>query len=225
MAKLQGLERGLLAVEILSQSDRGLTIAELAVELGIDRSIVYRIVETLESHALVSPAEGRRWRLGPAVVTLAERFQPQLIGAAEPVLQDLADTARSAAFLTVSQGPAECLVLLGAEPREHRGLVHVGYRIGARHPLTRGANGVAILAAWPPRADESTEVAQTRERGYAMTANQLETGATGVAVGFVAPGLPGASIGVVTMDDIDVAETSRQVRAAVSRLTSVLGEG
>ncbi|MFJ9713174.1 IclR family transcriptional regulator [Streptomyces sp. NPDC101234] len=217
MATLQGLDRGLRALDAISLTADGLTVADLAAQLGIDRSIAYRIVETLEEHALVS-RQGKRVRLGAGAATLAGRFQGQLVLAAQPVLQELADVTGAAAFLTVAHGARECVPVAGAEPVVQHGPVRVGYRIGVRHPLEKGANGVAILALQPPWPEESEEVARARELGYSITSGQLQQGATGVAAGFEVPGTAGASVGVVAMHEFDGERVAAQVREAASRL-------
>lgn len=217
MATLQGLDRGLRALDLISLAADGLTVADLAARLGIDRAIAYRIVGTLEEHALVS-RQGKRVRLGAGAATLAGRFQQQLVLAAQPVLQELADSTGASAFLTVAHGAGECVPVAGAQPAVQHGPVQVGYRIGVRHPLERGANGIAILASQPPRPDEPEEVVRARESGYSVTSGQLQQGATGIAVGFEMPGAVGASVGVVAMHDFDIGSVAAQVKDAASRL-------
>lgn len=220
MATLQGLDRGLRALDLISLTADGLTVADLAAQLEIDRAIAYRIVRTLEEHALVS-RQGKRVRLGAGAATLAGRFQHQLVLAAQPVLQELADGTGTSAFLTVAHGARECVPVAGAQPTVQHGPVQVGYRIGVRHPLERGANGIAILALQPPWPDESEEITRARESGYSITSGQLQQGATGIAVGFEVPGAVGASVGVVAMHDFDIESVAIRVREAASRLASL----
>lgn len=220
MATLQGLDRGLRALDLISQTADGLSVADLAAQLEIDRAVAYRIVQTLEEHALVS-RQGRRVRLGAGAATLAGRFQNQLVPAAHPVLQDLADVTGASAFLTVAHGARECVPVAGAQPTVQHGPVQVGYRIGVRHPLEKGANGIAILALQQPWPDEPEEIVRARASGYSITSGQLQQGATGIAVGFEVPGAVGASVGVVAMHDFDIESVAAQVREAASRLASL----
>ena len=97
----------------------------------------------------------------------------------------------------------------------------MGYRIGVRHTLERGANGVAILASQPPLPDEPEEIARARELGYSLTSGQLQQGATGIAAGFGVPGGAGASVGVVAMHEFDVESVAAEVKAAAARLSSL----
>lgn len=218
MPTLQGLDRGLRALDLISQRHDGISVADLALDLDVDRAIAYRIVETLEQHSLVSRGQNRRIRLGAGVVSLAERFQPQMLRIAQPILQDLADQTGTAAFLTIAQGLDEGIAVLGAEPAVHDGPVSIGYRIGTRHPLNRGANGIAILALRAPRPDDPPDVTMARERGYSVTTGQLQLGATGVAAGFETAGSLGASVGVVAVGDFDERSAIDVVVNAAARL-------
>ncbi|AEN14020.1 MULTISPECIES: helix-turn-helix domain-containing protein [unclassified Streptomyces] len=217
MATLQSLDRGLRALSLVSLAPEGLTVAEIATRLGTDRATAYRVVDTLEQHALVTRGPGKRIRLGAGAVVFASRFQPQLIRAAGPVLQELADAAGVAAFLSLAQGGDACVPVLSAEPARQT-IFQVSYRIGAGHPLDRGANGIAILALQPPAENDSEAVEQARDVGYSVTAGELQHGAVGVAAGFEVPHLLGASVGTVAMGEVDVDRLGELVREAAARL-------
>ncbi|MEU3118627.1 helix-turn-helix domain-containing protein [Streptomyces albidoflavus] len=217
MATLQSLDRGLRALSLVSLAPEGLTVAEIATRLGTDRATAYRIVDTLEQHALVARGVGKRIRLGAGAVVFAGRFQPQLVRAAGPVLQELADAAGVAAFLSLAQGDDACVPVLSAEPARQT-IFQVSYRIGAGHPLDKGANGIAILALQPAAEGDSAAVRQAREAGYSVTAGELQQGAVGVAAGFEVPHLLGASVGTVAMGEVDVDRLGELVREAAARL-------
>jgi DNA-binding IclR family transcriptional regulator len=91
--------------------------------------------------------------------------------------------------------------------------VHVAYRVGARHPLSQGAAGKAILVA---RGGEPAP--------YVLTKGELQTGAVGLA----APvrGVTGleASVGIVTLGgDLDEPEVAREVVAAADEVAARVG--
>ncbi|TXS19701.1 MULTISPECIES: IclR family transcriptional regulator [unclassified Streptomyces] len=217
MATLQSLDRGLRALSLISLAPEGLTVAEIATQLGTDRATAYRVVDTLEQHALVARGVGKKIRLGAGAVVFASRFQPQLIRAAGPVLQELADAAGVAAFLSLAQGGDACVPVLSAEPARQT-IFQVSYSIGAGHPLDRGANGIAILALQPAAESDSEAVGRAREAGYSVTAGELQHGAVGVAAGFEVPHLLGASVGTVAMGEVDVDRLGELVREAAARL-------
>jgi DNA-binding IclR family transcriptional regulator len=57
----QTLDRGLTLLTLLADHPEGMRVSEIAAELGIGRTVVYRLVVTLgEARA---PAAGRRWQV------------------------------------------------------------------------------------------------------------------------------------------------------------------
>ena len=205
----QTLDRGLRVLDVLSGSSGGLTVTELSGQLGVNRTVVYRLVSTLEQHALIRKDARGRLHVGLGILHLASAVQPVLRDLATPVLRSLAEAVGCTAHLTVADGQ-EGLTLAVVEPSWTD--FHVAFRVGARHPLDRGAPGRAILAGRDPAGPP-----------YVKTSGELQTGAQGVA----APvrGVDGleASVGVVTLDDIDaelvgprVAEAACQVAARLS---------
>ena len=161
----QTLDRGLHVLRVLAESPDGLTVTELSGRLEVNRTVVYRLVSTLEQHA-TRPAR-RRGRLfvGLGVLHLACAVQPLLRDLAMPVLRALAESVGSTAHLTVADGD-EALALAVVEPSWTD--FHVAYRVGSRHPLAQGAAGKAILLA-------------RRSAPYAVTSGELQTGARGLA--------------------------------------------
>jgi DNA-binding IclR family transcriptional regulator len=204
----QTLDRGIRVLMVLAAAPQGLSVTALSEALGINRTVVYRLVSTLEQHALVRRDGQGRLHVGLGVLHLATAVQPVLRDVAIPVLRQLAERVGCTAHLTVAEGD-EALALAVIEPSWTD--FHVSYRVGARHPLTRGAAGRAILLL--------------REEGgpaYVATSGELEPGARGLA----APvrGVSGleASIGVVTLVDMDVATIGPLVTEAAERLASHL---
>ncbi|WP_101523847.1 IclR family transcriptional regulator [Nocardioides houyundeii] len=207
----QTLDRGLRVLSVLAASPDGLTITALANRLGVNRTVVYRLVSTLEQHALVRrDAQGRLY-VGLAVLHLAAAVQPVLRDLAVPVLRQLAETVGATAHLSVADGD-EALALAVVEPSWTD--FHVAYRVGSRHPLGQGAAGKAILLS---RAGSTA----TR---YAVTHGELQSGAHGLA----APvrGIQGldASVGIVTLGTpIDESVIAPRVLAAAEEVTARLG--
>lgn len=183
------LDRGIRLLELLLTPDAaaGLTITQLAAGLEVGRPVVYRLVATLEQHRLVVRRDGGRVRLGFGLTRLAAGVTPVIQTEALPVLRRLADACGATAHLTVADGD-QALALVVVEPTWTD--VHVAYRSGARHPLTQGAAGRAILAG---RAGRFEVVA---------TDGELQSGAHGLACP-LQPGTPAAptldaSVGVVS---------------------------
>ena len=224
---LQTLDRGLHALAIVSQHENGISIADLAMRLGVHRAIGYRLVTTLEAHGLVARGADGQLHLGTGLLTLASRFEPQLRARAWPLLHQLAQDTRAAAFVSVPQGE-DCVAIMVAEPEE--GVLRIAYRVGSRHPLTLGAAGIAILAGRPARPGEPDAVREARSNGFSVTRSQLQRGAIGVAspvhsavqggsqtsLGFE------ASLGVVALDGLDVARATAAVVACARQLAALI---
>ena len=100
----QTLDRGLRVLEVVSESPDGLTVTEIAQTLGIGRTVVYRLVVTLEQHAFLRRSADGRCRLGLAVLTLGRQVQPVVRDIALPALRLLADAVGATAHLTIVDG-------------------------------------------------------------------------------------------------------------------------
>ena len=216
------LDRGIRLLELLLTSEAsdaggsggvggGLTITQLAAGLEVGRPVVYRLVATLEQHRLVVRREGGRIRLGPGLTRLAAGVTPVIQAEALPVLRRLANACGATAHLTIAEGD-QALALVVVEPTWTD--VHVAYRSGARHPLTQGAAGRAILAG----RDGMFELV--------ATGGELQSGAHGLAVPLRpsvahAPALD-ASVGVVSLQPLDAAAVGPSLQEAGRTLAAVL---
>ena len=95
----QTLDRGLLVLEVLARADDGRTVTEIAHDLGISRTVVYRLLATLEQHALVRRSSDGRTRPGMGLLGLARTVQADLRDAALPVLRTLSETVAGTTHL------------------------------------------------------------------------------------------------------------------------------
>ena len=91
------------------------------------------------------------------------------------------------------------------------GFLRVTYRLGARHPLTRGAPGLAILSARTPSAEELPGVTLARMQGFALTRGELQPGAVGIAAPIPAQAVE-AAVSIVALHELP-ADAAEQVMA------------
>ncbi|MDO6483235.1 IclR family transcriptional regulator [Shimia thalassica] len=219
MSTLKTLDRGLRALDIVSRRADGISVADLALDLEVDRAVAYRIVATLEQHGMILrlPQDGKLV-LGAAVLGLERRFEPQFRRRARPLLDQLARQAHATAFISVAQQD-KCAAILVSEPEDV--LIRVGYRVGSTHAISKGAAGIAILAGRPPADGEPPEVTQARTSGYSLTKGALQQGAIGVACP-IGGGTYEASVGVVAMEDLDVDRAIDTVKACAKALSALL---
>jgi DNA-binding IclR family transcriptional regulator len=202
----QTLDRGLRVLDVLAKSPGGLSITELATVVGVNRTVVYRLVATLEQHGLARRDSAGRLHVGLGVLALARGLQPVLRELANPVLRGLAEELGSTAHLTVADG-GEALAIAVVEPSWTD--FHVAYRVGARHPLEQGAAGKAILLGRQIAFGENNQ-----DERYVQTVGELQAGARGLASPVL--GVEGleASVGIVTLGDLDAAVVGPKVTSA-----------
>ena len=175
----QTLDRGIQVLELLAAAERPASITALAAGLGVHRSIVYRILRTLEDRRLVNRRTDGGYELGVGLQILARNVSRSLREAALPELAALAGELSMTAFLVVADRE-ECVTLFSVEPR-HTAIM-VAARPGSRHPLDRGAPGLALLADGPPSPGERPQVAVARAVGYATSHDEVIPGLRSVAV-------------------------------------------
>jgi DNA-binding IclR family transcriptional regulator len=209
VSTLQTLDRGARALFVVAARQSGITVAELAAELGVARAICYRLVATLEGHGLLTRSGDGRVRLGASLPVLAAAYWPGMVSLVSPRLQELADRTGATAFLSVAEGD-EAVAVLSRDPSSGSQL-QVGYRVGSRHRLDRAAAGIAILAGRPYRVGEPAEVTVARDQGFCITRGHLQAGAVGVATAIPGSGnglqAVEASIGIVAFEGFDAEGT------------------
>ena len=199
----QTLDRGLRLVALLAEAAAPVSVTEAAANLGVNRTVVYRLAATLEQHGLVRRAADGRLSLGLAIFGLAAKVHPLLRQAALPPLRALAEDVGATAHLTVADG-GEALAVAVVEPSWTS--FHVAYRVGSRHDLRRGAAGKAILAG---RAGDAS---------YVSSVGELQPGASGIAAPVT--GVPSieASVGVVALTGLDPAAVGPRVMQAADEV-------
>jgi DNA-binding IclR family transcriptional regulator len=140
--RVQSVETLLRIIEALEESDGG-TITELADELGVAKSTIFRHITTLEERRYVV-SDGKTVKLGTAFLRLGNsvRYQRSLYRKVEPVVESLAtDTEERANFFIEEFGQSVCI---------HRKYGAKGVkgdtRIGKRFPMHATAAGKAMLS-------------------------------------------------------------------------------
>ncbi len=200
----QTLARGLRALLMVVESSGGVTVQELARELGVHRSIAYRTLQTLADFGFVVHGENGAYHPGARLATLADTYLPALREAALPIMRETADQIGCTVSLFVAEGnEAVAIVLVEPTTTSH----HIAFKAGMRTPIDRGAAGYAILSVNPPAEGEPEAIARARERGYAVSEGEILVGAYAIAAPI--PGThPRACLNLIThrADQAKVAE-------------------
>ena len=185
------------AIDILytfTSSEPRLTLAEISRRLGLPKSTVHNILQTLLSRGFVEKVDGSRYALGTAIMPLTQavRVNAEQRDRAAPLLRELSDTSQESVYLTVRDG--DCALYIYAIESPRRLLARTA--VGERTPLHCTALGKSILGRMPQDEAEEIivrmrlepytaativdtdvlrrELATTRERGYALDIGEHE---------------------------------------------------
>ena len=179
--------------------------SELARRLALSRTVVTRLINTLESHDLVRRT-GAGIELGFGLLDLARGLAPGLRDIARPHLHELAITFHETAVLAVADGDSAVAV---DQVVPDRRVVRIHYRAGTRHSLLAAAHGRAMLAFAHPaliagltggeaEGALGEELRRIRRDGYAVSHDELEQGVAGLASPILdGEGMAMASLGIV----------------------------
>ncbi|MES2787352.1 MAG: IclR family transcriptional regulator [Pseudomonadota bacterium] len=199
------VERVLDILDLLG-SGKPMDVEQVAQALDLPASSAYRLLRTLrERHLVFQPPGSTTYQIGLAVVRWAETAREclDLVGLARPSMQALAKATQETITLTLLHG--DCAVT--ADVIEGQGHVRVAPERGRMLSLHSGAACKAILAFLPPdfvprdlglpsgprrtrsAASLRSDLASTRERGYAISVEEVYEGASAVAVPIFLAGL------------------------------------
>src|SRR4029078_10324231 len=220
IAPSQTLDRGLLCLELIAGADRPMSVDSTAEALGLHRAIVSRLLLTLVLRRLLERNEEGDYLPGPYLAVLSRGVRRSLRVAAAPVLAELCERLQMTAFLVVADND-EAVTIDSVEPTSLD--AHVAYRPGTRHPIDRGAPGLALLAGRPARSGERGEVTEARARGWAQSKAELIAGMASIA----SPIADQGAIAVLWLagNPVDTAHVAAAVVAAAAANTRLLAPG
>src|SRR5579871_4062118 len=194
------------AIEVLREvaaTPAGTSASALARAVGLPRSTVTRMLQTLADFGLVEDArEGNGWVLGYELVRLARAADPHglLVDAARRPLETLRDATGESALFAVVVAPTRFEIVLQVDPDRRVGVTSW---IGVDVPLHASSAGKILLAelraddleAWlattararfTPRTVTDAEalrthLARVRRRGWAEIVDELEEGLASIS--------------------------------------------
>jgi IclR family KDG regulon transcriptional repressor len=196
----KSLGKGLLALEILAESESPIGVTALAGRMGITKSNAHRLLTALVATGYAEPTQPRGsyapslklWRLGARIVA---RLDVKSIAA--PHLARLVAETQETANLSVLDGP----FMVYIDRVETDTYIRSYNRIGDRHPAHCTGTGLALLAHAPeetlaqalaemkPHTPATltdptalaTRLAQIRRQGYATTRAEFRPGINSIA--------------------------------------------
>jgi DNA-binding IclR family transcriptional regulator len=231
---------GLLKAFSPARPERGL--ADLARTLGLNKTTAYRLLAALESEGMVERVpDGDGYRLGPELFVLGgqARGAQGLREASRPTLAALASDTRETATLEVLVG-FETMIVEEAMGRHVLGSMP---SLGTRWPAHATSTGKSILAhlrederarLFPrvlrritprtvtDRAALERELGRVRERGFALSQEELEPGY--VAVGAPVRGGDGRAVAAISVGGPRVRLNAETVAGIARRLPEAAAE-
>lgn len=239
---VRAVDRALDILLAFTATDSELTAGELLKRVDLRRSTLYRLLYTLEQKGfLTSGGEPQRFRLGSSIAHLAHVWTSSLdIGAvARPIMRRIWETTGETVALFVPQGADRICV---AEIPSAQAL-SFKRGVGYKERLALGASGRAILAHTDPTPDELNELTQgmkinlrdyekelerTKQRGYAISREEVIPGAVAIAASFFnGDGQVAGSIGVfgpsIRMDNERITEVGQLLVHESENLSRALG--
>ncbi len=179
----------------------GLTLSDVARETGLARAVARRFLLTLQDLGYVR-LDDRRFTLTPRVLELGYSYLSGLTlpEIAQPHLRDLVGIVHESSSVSVLDGSD--IVYVAREPT--RRIMTVTISVGTRFPAYATSMGRVLLAGLSEAALEqflaaadlraltqatltdaaalTAEIAQVRQRGWALVDQELEAGLRSIAV-------------------------------------------
>lgn len=194
--------KGLQVLSAFDANDREMTISSIAKKTSLNRTVVRRLVLTLDHYGYLE-SRNRVYRLTPHILSLASGFlQGRDLGKhVTPILRTFSDQLKediSFAMLDIDQA-----IYVAHSPGDST-MITQGFTVGTRLPLQATAIGRVLIAfsisemqdhilntvPRTPFTSETivqleklkNELMITAARGYALVRNEFEQGVTSLAV-------------------------------------------
>ncbi|MGB9225546.1 IclR family transcriptional regulator [Mycobacterium sp.] len=220
MTGSQTLARGLTALQLVAASPTGLTMQELADQVGVHRTIAYRLLTTLSQFKLVAKSEDGRFRPAAGLAVLGASFDHNVRQLSLPTLRALADELGTTVSLLIAEGDQQVAIAVIVPTQV---AYQLSFHEGSRYPLNRGAAGIALLSSMPPRPAERDLVSQARERGWVTTYGEIEPNTYGLAVAVRRPApSPPTCINLISHREDVVLRGKDAVIKAAAQLSALL---
>ncbi|MBA2682734.1 MAG: IclR family transcriptional regulator [Ktedonobacteraceae bacterium] len=144
------VERAFQVLELLSASEEGLTLSELARTLNVSKGSIHGLLKTLEQSEVIEQEGERHFVLGSRIYHLAQAYiqRSGLRQFALPAMHRLAlNTGETVCLGKVEQKGVRIIEYVVDE--EKQAALHISARRGMRVPLLAAATASCLLASWP----------------------------------------------------------------------------
>ena len=233
---IQVIARAASVLRALKGTRSGMSLGQIAEQVGLPRSTVQRIVGALEAERLVISSNGSGGiRLGPELHALAESARFNIADIIRPRLVALSSEIEETVDLSCLRGGA--VVFIDQIPGSHR--LRAVSSVGDAFPLTPTANGKACLSLLDDttikrlvRSEWSTtgrkgarvedflaEIATVRATGIAYDRDEHTNGISAIGIAFRDPRGDIYAVSV-PMPTMRFADQEQRIVAAIGKLSS-----
>jgi DNA-binding IclR family transcriptional regulator len=226
------LDKGLDILELLAETEEGLSQAEIAKALSRSPNEIYRMLDRLVRRGYIARTPTDRYELTLKLFALAHRHAPmrRLVSQAVPVLRDFARAAGQSCHLAVYDR-GEVIVVAQVDSPNYWG---IAVRVGARVGLFDTGSGHVLLAYATPTerklmaeehemmpletrpADLEARLAEIVKRGYEQMESRQTPSVVNLAVPILGP--HGSIIAAMTCPYVQRLDTEAPGQPAVLKL-------
>jgi DNA-binding IclR family transcriptional regulator len=217
------LEKGMDILELLADTESGLTVSEISERLKRRMSELFRIIIVLERRQwLQKEPESSRYSVTYHVLQLAHRGTPAktLTLAAAPVMHELSTRINQSCHLVVRSDTQGLVILRQENPKRHANL---SVRLGSTIKLVSSCSGQILLAHMAPEDRENLlkripkpwdisrpkldqALARIGRRGFEVQQSPITAGVTDIS--FPIRGFDGAVVAALTIPYLHVLDGS-----------------
>ena len=197
------LDKGLDILELLAETEEGLSQAEIAKALSRSPNEIYRMLDRLVRRGYIARTASDRYELTLKLFALAHRHAPmrRLVSQAMPILRDFARAAGQSCHLAVYDR-GEVIVVAQVDSPHYWG---IAIRVGARVGLFDTGSGRILLAHAAPAernlmaeehemmpletrpADLEARLAEIARRGFEQMESRQTPSVVNLAVPILGP--------------------------------------
>ncbi len=145
LGHVQSLTRALALLERIAANEDGVTLTDIAQQVGLAPSTAHRLLATMEHSGFVSQNEElSKWYIGVKAFAVGNAFLigRDIVAQARPFLQELVEATGETANLGVLES-GEGVLVAQSESRE---MMRMVVPVGSRIPLHASGIGKALLA-------------------------------------------------------------------------------
>lgn len=169
LSSVRSVDKALQIVELLMRDGRSLSAREIAIQTGIERTTVHRLINALIHRDWLERADGAaRYRLALKLLVLAKisHDSRDILDSVRPALEQLSIVSRE----TVHVGVLDDFEIVHVDKVDSPERVGISSRIGARGVPHVTALGKALLAASEPdRVERYIAHAEQRRDAFSLT--------------------------------------------------------